>query len=253
LFYYFLKREIRDKYLGNLIGFSWIFIQPIITLLIYWFVFDKIFNVPRISEEEQSFGFIVYLAIGFWPWLAFSDSLLASITAVSEKSDLIGKIKIDLKTPVLATISARFLLHLIGYIVVLVSLVIFNESLKISSILLVIFPLIQLFLFSVALGLLLSSFQIFIRDTLQLMTTLITLWFFTTPIIYSESILPPEYLSIIKLNPLYIPISFIHNAVLGKSDLPWMNLLILTGFTLLLLAIAIKTFNKLSPSFEDFK
>ncbi len=55
------------------------------------------------------------------------------------------------------------------------------------------------------------------------------------------------------MNPLYTPISFIHNAVLGKGDLPWMNLMILTGFTFLLLLLAIKTFNKLAPSFEDFK
>lgn len=252
MFYYFFKRELKDKYLGNLTGFSWIFIQPIITLLIYWFVFDKIFTA-RFSKEEQSVGFIVYLAIGFWPWLAFSESFLASITSVSEKSDLIGKIKIDLKTPVLATITAKFLLHMIGYVLILISLFIFNDSLKISSVILIIFPLLQLYMFAVALGLLMSSIQIFIRDTLQLMTTLTTLWFFTTPIIYSESFLPQEYQSIIKLNPLYTPITFIHNAVLGEGELPWFNLMILTCVTLLLLVMAIKTFNKLSPSFEDFK
>jgi len=252
LFYYFFKREIKDKYLGNLTGFSWIFIQPIITLLIYWFVFDQIFEA-RFSKDEQSVGFIVYLAIGFWPWMAFSEAVITSITSVSEKSDLIGKIKIDLKTLVLATVTAKFSLHLVGYIVVLTGLIVFNNSLNIYSIFLVLFPLIQLYLFAYALGLILSSLQIFVRDTLQLMTTIITLWFFMTPIIYSESFIPEAFRSIIQFNPLYIPITFIHNAVLGTGHMPWFELLVLLVFTIMLLILAIKIFNKLSSSFEDFK
>ena len=253
MFYYFLIREFKDKYIGNLAGISWIFIQPIIILLIYWFVFENIIKVPRLSEAEQSVGFIVYLAIGFWPWLAFSEALIASITAVSERSELIGKIKIDLKTPVIATISAKFILHMIGYIVVLTGLVLFNESLDILPVFLVIFPLIQMYIIALALGIFLSAIQIFIKDTLQFMTTITTLWFFVTPIIYSEAILPEKYLSVIQLNPLFIPITFIHDAVLKRGELQWFSLIVLTIISLLLLFFAIKIFNKLSPSFEDFK
>ncbi|MFK8012163.1 MAG: ABC transporter permease [Marinicellaceae bacterium] len=252
MFTYFFKREIRDKYLGNLTGFSWIFIQPIITLIIYWFVFDQIFT-QRFSDGEQSVGFIVYLAIGFWPWLAFSESVISSITAVSDKTELIGKIKIDLKTLVFATIVAKFSLHMIGYLIVLFGLTIFYETLSFSSIIFIIFPLFQMFLFALALGFLLSSIHIFIRDTLQFMTTFMTLWFFTTPIIYSVSIIPVKYLSIIQINPLYIPITFIHNAILGTGELMWLNLGVLTLITLLMLFLSIRVFNKLSPNFEDFK
>ncbi|MCF6318853.1 MAG: ABC transporter permease [Proteobacteria bacterium] len=252
LFNYFFKREIKDKYLGNLTGFAWVFIQPILMLLIYWFVFDKIFKA-RFSEEEQDVGFIVYLAVGLWPWVAFSESIIRSITAVSDKSDLIGKIKIDLKTPVVAAISATFFLNMLGYVFVLVSLVVLNDGFSYKTILLVIFPLIQMFCLALALGLFLSSLQVFIRDTLQIMTTLMTMWFFLTPIIYSVAFLPEKFKSIIQINPLYIPISFIHKALITKEELPWLNLSVLTLITVVLLFFSIKLFDRLSPNFVDYK
>lgn len=252
MFYYFFKREISDKYLGNLTGIAWIFIQPVIMLLIYWFVFDKIFQA-RLSKEQEHVGFIVYLAIGFWPWLAFSESIIRSITAVSEKADLIGKIKIDLKIPVFASISSVFSLNLIGYLIVLLSLAVFNDKFDYASLPLVIFPIAQMFCLALGLGLLLSALQVFIRDILQFTTTIMTLWFFMTPIIYSEAILPEKYKSIVQINPLYTPISFIHKAVLTDESLPWSDLLILSIVTLAILVLAIKVFNKLSPSFEDYK
>ncbi|VAW34913.1 O-antigen export system permease protein RfbD [hydrothermal vent metagenome] len=252
MFYYFFKRELKDKYLGNLTGFAWVFIQPIITLLIYWFVFDKIFQ-SRFSKEQQEVGFIVYLAVGFWPWMAFSESIIKSITSVSEKKELIGKITIDLKIPVVASVAAIFFLHMLGYILVLTSLAVFNDNFDYVSIPLVVFPLLQMFCLAIAMGLLLSAIQIFVRDTLQLMTTLITLWFFLTPIIYSESFLPEKYRAIIQINPLYTPITFIQKAIITKESLPWLNLLTLSVLTGLLLFIAIRVFNKLAPSFEDFK
>jgi lipopolysaccharide transport system permease protein len=250
MFIYFFKREINEKYLGNLTGFSWVFIQPIITLLIYYVVFDQIFGARYADSEDISF--IVYLAIGFWPWLAFSESVLRSITGVTDKKDLIGKVNIDFKVSVIATISASFLLNCIGYIIILSLIIIFNAHIDFSALPLIIIPLIQLYLLSIALGLLLSSINVFIRDTLQFMTTMMTLWFFMTPIIYSVSILPEKYKIIIQLNPIYIPIAFIQNAVVNNQIRDWLSMCYMSIIILMLLYISIKVFDKLSTSFEDF-
>lgn len=251
MFRYFFVREIKEKYLGNLTGISWVFIQPIITLTIYWLVFDKIFGAK--IPEAQDIGFIVYLAIGLWPWMAFSESIIRSIMVVSEKDSLIGKVKIDFKIPVIASISANFMLSIIGYVIVLSGLVIFADTFNYSRIFLVIIPVLQMYVFAIAIGLLLSSLQIFIRDIHQFMATMITLWFFLTPIIYSETFLPESYRNIIKYNPMYTPITFIHKALITKEPLPWVNMGILTVCILIFLYFSIKIFDKLSPNFEAFK
>jgi len=252
LFYYFLKRELKESYLGNITGLSWVFVQPIITLFIYWFVFDKIFQ-SRIPADINDYGFIVYVAIGFWPWIAFSDSLISSINAITNKEELIGKVKIDLRIIVLAVISAKYILHVAGYIAIILVLLVFYPNLLSFSLLLIFLPMLQLFVLAVALGLMLSALQVFIRDTFQIVSTIISLLFFLTPILYSESIIPEQFKTYIQFNPLYTPITFIHNTVFKGNDLPWFNLLVLTAVTLIILYYANKLFKKLSPYFEDFK
>jgi len=117
IFLYYLKRELKEKYIGNITGILWIIIQPVVLLATYWFVFEKIFHA-RISEDIDV-DFIVYLALGFWPWLAFSESVMNSITGVENNSELIGKNKLDFKIPVIASITANFVLNVIGYVLVL--------------------------------------------------------------------------------------------------------------------------------------
>ena len=250
MFKYFLKREIKESYIGNLTGFYWVLIQPVLTLIIYTIVFEKIFKT-RVPEAEK-IGFIVYLAIGFWPWIAFSEAILKSITAITNKKDLIGKIKINLKDVVFATVTATFIINVIGYFLVLLLLILVGKEFNYSGIPLLIFPILQMYLFALALGLILSALQVFIRDTMHLMTTLITLWFFSTPIIYSESIMPESIKYYMQFNPIYTPITFIHNAILSHKPLPWLEMGVLSIFILILLYLANKMFSKLAPNFEDY-
>lgn len=170
-----------------------------------------------------------------------------------EKEDLIGKVNMDFRIPVVATVSAHFAINIMGYFIVLISLAVFGEKFNYSLLPMIAYPLLQLYLLAIALGLLLSALQIFVRDTIQLMTTLMTLWFFLTPIIYPESMIPEKYLTIIKINPIYTPISFIHNATLSNAALPWFNMGILSIAILMFLYLSNKMFTKLTPSFEEFK
>ena len=248
--YYFI-RELKEKYLGNLTGILWVFIQPIILLLVYWFVFQKIFQT-RITEDLPV-EFIVYLAIGFWPWIAFSESVTNSISSVKNNSDLIGKNNIDFKIPVLASISASFCINILGYIFVLIILSIYFDYFSLPSLGLLVIPVLQLYFLAIALGLFLSATQVFIKDTLQIMTTFMTLWFFLTPIIYSESLIPEKYLPYIQMNPLFTPISFIHKAIVTHEELPWQNMGYLSMAILIFFIFSIKYFNKLSIHFEDYK
>jgi len=250
LFKYYFFREIREKYLSNITGLTWVFIQPILLLAIYWFVFEKVFHSS--SPESKEVGFIVYLAIVFWPWQAFSESVIYSITSVSKSSSLIGKNNIDFRIPVLASITATFFLNITGYVLVLILLSIFKGVVDLTTFLLILIPIIQIYLFTLAIGFILSATQIFIKDTLQIMTTLMTMWFFMTPVIYSETLIPEGFKSFIKLNPLYTPISFIHNAVLSPETLPWKDMFYLYLITIILLYVSIKYFKKLSVYFEDF-
>ncbi len=250
MFSYFLKREITDRYLGNVMGLAWVFIQPLITLLIYSFVFENIFKA-RIPEAAH-LGFAVYLAIGFWPWTAFAESLLRSTTAVIDKKALLGKVKLDLRLPVAATITATFVLHMAGYIVVLVALAAWGKSLHFEMLFLVVPALVVLYLLALGFGFLLAAVQVYLRDTAQIMASVLMLWFFATPVIYSESLLPESVRRWLFINPVYPAIDFIHQTLLFGADLPWLALLFSGFFALGLFWAGLSVFSRLSTRFEDF-
>lgn len=250
MFTYFLKREITDRYLGNVMGLAWVFIQPLITLVIYSFVFENIFKA-RIPEAAH-LGFAVYLAIGFWPWTAFSESLLRSITSLVDKKDLIGKVKIDLRLPVAATVTATFLLHMLGYAAVLVALALWGKPLHFEMLPVILPALLVLYVLALGFAFLLSATQVYLKDTQQIMASLMMLWFFATPVIYSKSLLPESVRQWLFLNPVYPPIDFIHQALLFGTDLPWLALLGTAVFAGVLLLVSVRAFDRLSARFEDF-
>ena len=250
MFKYFLIRELKESYIGNITGLAWVLIQPLITLFIYTIVFERIFKT-RLPEAEN-IGFIVYLALGFWPWTAFSEGLIKSITSIVNQKNLIGKVQVDLRLAVFSTVSSSFIIHTIGYIIVLTLLIIIGKDFNYSAIPLLIIPMIQLYVFALSFGLILSALQVFIRDTLHFMSTIITLWFFSTPIIYSISLMPDYIKSVLKFNPVYTPITFIHNALITNKPLPWFDMSILSILLVVFFILANKLFKKLEPNFEDF-
>ncbi len=250
MFKFFLKKEISDRYLGNSSAIVWIVVHPLITLLIYNLVFGLLFKarVPDLPEN----AFITYLAVGLWPWMAFSESVLGSITAVLNRKDLLGKVKIDLRSIVIAGTTANFVLHGIGFLAILLLLAAMGRlTLSIDLILLTV-PLLVLYVLAIALSLLFSAFYVFYRDLKQIVSALLPLLFFCTPIIYSWTIIPDHFKPYFSLNPLLPIFNFIHDVTFGLNQLNWLNLLTVFMISVVVLVFSHWFFKKLAPRFDDF-
>jgi ABC-type polysaccharide/polyol phosphate export permease len=250
MFKFFLRKEITDRYLGNSSAILWIIIHPLVTLLIYNFVFGTIFG-SRIPDLPDN-AFITYLAIGLWPWMAFSESILNSITSVYSRKDLLGKVKIDLRHIVLAGTTANFILHGIGFIAIILILIIFGRLTPSFDLLLLFFPLIILFILAVALSFIFAAFYVFYRDLKQIVSALLPLLFFCTPIIYSWSIIPDHAKSFFLFNPLLPVFNFIHDVVFGLNPLNWVSTSYVLIGSMLALFLGERFFKKLAPRFDDF-
>ncbi len=250
MFKFFLRKEITDRYLGNSSALLWIVVHPLITLLIYNFVFGTIFG-SRIPDLPEN-AFITYLAIGLWPWMAFSESILNSITAVISRKDLLGKVKVDLRHVVLAGTTANFILHGIGFVVILLILMLFGRLTPSLDLLFLIIPLLVLFIMAVAFSFIFAAFYVFYRDLKQIVSALLPLLFFCTPIIYSWTIIPAQAKTYFMMNPLLPLFNFIHDAVFGLNPLNWQAVLYVFIGSVLILFLGERFFSKLAPRFDDF-
>lgn len=243
-------RQIRQDYLENLTGFAWLILQPLILLAVYAFVFTTIFKA-RIPEALD-IGFVPYLAIAFWPWTAFSESILRANSSITANAALIGKVAFATEQIPLATVTATFLMHLVGYVAVLLVLQLMGTDIHWFYLLLAIPVILLMWIFACAIALFSSAIQVFVRDLAQILPPLMTFWFFATPILYSASYLPASIQSIAKWNPMAWFIEHLRRLLLfGEVSFGWLTIVIIL-FVAIFTWLSLRFFRRFSAHFEDF-
>ena len=242
------KNDLKQKYLGSYLGIAWAFIQPTVTILIFWFVFQVGFK----SQPVDNFPFILWLVTGMFPWFFFAEALLGGTHSILANSYLVKKVvfKIELlpMVPLLGSLMVHiffiffiFFMYLYyGYTPNLYWLQIFYYLFSISVLLL-------------GLSLLTSSIVVFFKDMGQLVNIIIQFGFWITPIFWSIKTIPEQYHWLIELNPLVYIIRGYRNSIIYHKWF-WEDLNMTIYYwviTLLILFAGITTFRKLRPHFAD--
>jgi len=242
--------QIRLDYLENLTGFAWLILQPLILLAVYAFVFSTIFKA-RIPEAGD-IGFVPYLAVAFWPWTAFSEAILRANSSIIANGALIGKVAFATEQIPLATVTATFIMHMIGYAAVLLMLQLLGTSIQWFFVLLVIPLILLMWVFACAIALVTSAMQVFVRDVGQILPPLMTFWFFTTPILYSASYLPASIQSIAQWNPMAWFVGQLRELLLfGEINFDTNSLVLVLSIFVFAWG-SIRFFRRFSGHFEDF-
>ena len=243
-------RQIRQDYLENLTGFAWLILQPLILLAVYAFVFSTIFKA-RIPEAGD-IGFVPYLAVAFWPWTAFSEAILRANSSITANAALIGKVAFATEQIPLATVTATFIMHLIGYVAVLIVLQLMGTGIYWVYFPLVIPVILLMWVLACAIALFSSAIQVFIRDVAQILPPLMTFWFFTTPILYAASYLPESVQRYAQWNPMAWFVALLRELLLfGEINLAVNDLIIVLSIVVFTW-LSLRFFRRFSGHFEDF-
>ena len=247
---HFIRRELRERYRGSITGFGWALLQPLLQLASYAFVFVQIFKarVPGAGAP----GYVPFLVVGMWPWIAFSEAVLRSTTAIQENAALIGKVAMPREILVLAPTCASFILHIGGFIAILVALAIFGHGIRLSMLPLALLLYIPMFVYTLGIALMFSAIQVFVRDLVQILAQLLTLMMFAAPIFYDRANIPERFQGFLDLNPFTFYVEAMRNLMLGYGDFPWNGLLIALAIAAVSLAFGQWLFRRLDPHFEDF-
>jgi lipopolysaccharide transport system permease protein len=246
---HFVRREIRNRYLGSFSGGLWALIQPMIQLAVYGFVWVYVFRM-RVPGEDAP-GIVPFLAMGVWPWNAFAESLVRATTAVQDNSALIGKIALPREILVLASVTSSFLLHLVGFCAIVVVFWLSGTSIHALGLPIAALVFVQLFVLALGFALLFAAIQVFVRDLGPTLAQLMPLWMFAGPVLYPREYLPEQFRGWMDWNPFSFYPEALRSALLGygTAGTPWPVALLVA---LALLSIGYVVFRRLSPHFEDF-
>jgi ABC-type polysaccharide/polyol phosphate export permease len=193
-----VARELKARYRGSVLGFVWSFINPLLLLLIYTFVFTVV--LPGVHPPELE-PFALFMFCGILPWTWFSSSLLEASNVLVAGGNLIKKVLFPAEVLPIVSVLAGLVHFFLGLPILVMFLVYYGVHVTPSDLLW--FPVIvaiQLLL-TLGLALIVSSLTVHFRDVRDLLQNVLTLWFFATPIIYPISQVPPRVRQLLNLNP----------------------------------------------------
>ena len=175
-----VARELKARYRGSALGFVWSFVNPLLLLLIYTYVFTAV--MPNNTEGVQPYA--LFMFCGILPWTWFSSSLAESANSLIAGGNLIKKVLFPAEVLPIVSVLTNMVHFFLGLPILIAFLLVYQHYPRPENVLW--FPvavLVQL-VFTVALALILSALSVHFRDIKDILANLLTLWFFATPIIY---------------------------------------------------------------------
>lgn len=190
-----VKRDLKSRYKGSVLGFFWMFLNPLLQLAVYTVVFGYLMK----SNIER---FYLFLFVALVPWFFFSTCLSAGTSVVISQQDLVKKIYFPRQIlPISFTIS-QFINMVLSFIVVFVIVVFSGVGISFKALLFL--PVVMLIEFILALGVafLVSAITVYLRDLEHILSIVSMAWMYMTPIVYPIDIVPEAIMPIYYFNPM---------------------------------------------------
>ncbi len=246
-----VARELKARYRGSVLGFFWSFINPLLLLLVYSFVFTYVMTN---SSDKRIQPYALFMFCGILPWTWFASSLNEAAGVLISGGNLIKKVLFPAEVLPIVTVLANMVHFLFGLTILAGFLIYYRRPLHASE--LAVFPLVVLIqlILTTGFALLLSALTVHFRDIRDLLANLLTLWFFGTPIIYPYFMFPEGTWqgSVLRLNPFthlvitYQEILFFEGPV---GHLKW--LLVLGAISIVFFLFGYWIFDRLRDSFAE--
>ena len=242
------KRDLHVRYLGSYLGFLWAFIQPVVSVLIYWFVFQIGFKSRPINDVP----FILWFVPALLSWTFFSDGLTGATNSITDSSYLVKKMVFPIGSLPIIKIMSSLFVHLFFVVFMLLMFLMYGYGFSVYEVQIV-YYLFATIVLLMGLSEITASLMVFFRDLGQLVVMVLQFAFWLTPIFWSPLLLHGKLSLVAKLNPMYYIVQGYRNSFIYHRWF-WQDLHITLYFwtVSLVLLIAGRMFmHRLRPHFAD--
>lgn len=248
LIYNLSRNDFKTKYAGSFFGMFWAFVQPVITIMVYWFVFSVGFRSPTVDECP----FVLWLTAGMVPWFFFSDAWNGATNSLMEYSYLVKKVVFKISIlPIVKVASAIYVsIFFHGFMCILFF---FHGYAPTIYMIQLVYYLFCVFAISLSISYITCSIIPFFRDLGQIMNIILQILVWMTPIMWNPTIIPQSLRWILKINPIYYIVQGYRDALINKAwfwqDITWT--IYFWGLVGALFVIGNMMFKKMRPHFAD--
>lgn len=245
------KREIKKRYQGSIFGLAWAFINPLLMLTVYTFVFSVVFEMRwGVSGNESRIDFALLLFTGLIIFGVFSEAMNGSPGLIIGNVNYVKKVIFPLEILTWVSVGASLFHSLVNVIILLVVQFLFKGFFPLTAFLLPItlFPIILL---SLGISWFLSSLGAYFRDISQVLVFFTTILMFTSAVFFPLSSLPKNYHRWLKLNPIALIIDECRKILIYGQSPDWFSIGILSIVGALVAFLGFWWFQKTRKGFAD--
>ncbi len=242
------KREVKTQYVGSLLGVFWAFINPLVMILVFWFIFSVGFRVKPMNDVP----FVVWLTAGMAPWFYFSEIIAGSTSIVVAHANLVKKTLFPSEILPVVKITSSLVAH--AFFMLILQFLMLFQGIEFSLFMFQsLYYLLCLWALSLSISWTVSALNVFIRDISHLVNVLLQIGFWGTPIFWDITMMPVAVQKLLKLNPVYYIVqgyrdSFIYEIPFWHHPEQTIYFWMVTVFLFFFGAF---TFSRLKPQFAD--
>ena len=239
-----VKKDLRGRYKGSVLGFLWTFINPLFQLIVYTIVFSKILrnDIPR---------YYLYLFVALIPWIFFSSSITVGAASIISQKDLVKKIYFPRMVIPISYVTSCFVNMLLCFIVIFAVIIVTGAGVNFLALLTLPVIMIVEYIFALGMAMIASAVTVYFRDLEHILGIIAMAWMYLTPVVYSKKIVPDRYLPLFNLNPMTHIIDC-YRTVLYEKQVPDLTALLwAAGLGVFFLVFGAFVFNKLQRHFAE--
>lgn len=239
-----VRKDLRGRYKGSVLGFLWTFVNPLLQLVVYSIVFSIIVKMGIDN-------FSMFLFVALVPWIFFSSSITSGSTVILQQQDLVKKIYFPREVLPIAYVTSSFINMLFSFVVIFVAIIVTNHGINLRALLFL--PIIMFIEYILALGFsfIASAITVYFRDLEHILNNLSMAWMYLTPILYTPEMVPEQYRTLFNLNPM-TPIIIAYRDILFYKKVPTLSTLFgALSIGLLSLLLGFILFDKLKKGFVE--
>ncbi len=245
------KNDFKKRYAGSYMGAIWAMAQPVVTVAMYYIVFDKIMG-NNVNRGTGDVPFVLFLTAGLVPWFYFTEALSNGTNAMLEYNYLVKKVVFKISVlPIIKIIAATFI-HIFFVIVLLAVAAVYGYYPTVYTIQIFYYSA-CLFVFVLALCYTTCSIVVFFKDLSQIIGIVLQIGMWATPILWNIEILSDEWLVIFKLNPLVYIVNGYRSAIYEREWFfqDFFSTMYFWIVTVVLFGIGAAVFKRLKVHFAD--
>ncbi|MBR4577840.1 MAG: ABC transporter permease [Clostridia bacterium] len=243
MIYMLVRRDLRGKYKGSVLGFAWTFINPLLQLAVYTMVFSV---VMRSGIDK----YYIFLFVALIPWLAMANSVNGGATCIIGQQNLVTKIHFPRQVLPITTVTTQFVNMLLCMVVVLL-VCLFSVGLNLAVLWYLIPVILVEYALAMGIAFLVSGLTVYFRDLEHILGIFVMAWQFLSPVMYSVDMVPENLRGLFNLNPMTSVITAYRQILYYKTAPDLTTMATALGMGVLFLVVGWFAFRKLERRFAE--